>query len=117
MDIEQHRRAPADADVVFFDRAIPDALWMLHDLGLLSRADAERSIATFPYCRPVFVAPPWQEIYATDSERDQRYDESVRVYRRASEWYDSLGFELIELPRVSVDDRCEFVLRTLRSKF
>jgi predicted ATPase len=114
MDIERYRQAPTEADLVFFDRAIPDALCMLNDLGLLSMAEAEQSVLDFPYFRHVFVAPPWEEIYTTDNERDQRFAESVRVYRCASDWYGALGFELIELPRVSVEQRCEFVLQRVR---
>ena len=114
MDRERYRQAPTEADLVFFDRAIPDALCMLNDLGLLSMAEAGQSVLNFPYCRQVFVAPPWEEIYTTDNERDQRFSESVRVHRRARDWYGALGFELIELPRVSVEQRCEFVLQQLR---
>ena len=114
MDIERYRQVPAGADLVFFDRAIPDALCMLNDLGLLSLADAGRSVLDFPYIRQVFVAPPWEEIYTTDNERDQRFSESVRVHRCASDWYGALGFELIELPCVSVEQRCDFVLQRLR---
>ena len=114
MDIERYREAPTEADLVFFDRAIPDGLCMLNDLGLLSMAEARQSVHDFPYSRRVFVAPPWEEIYTTDNERDQRFAESVRVHRRASDWYDALGFEVIELPRVSVEQRCEFVLQRLQ---
>jgi len=117
MDIERYRQAPTDADLVFFDRAIPDALCMLNGLGLLSMAEARQSILHFPYFRQVFVAPPWEEIYTTDNERDQRFTESVRVHRCATDWYGALGFELIELPRVSVEQRCEFVLQRLRGVY
>jgi predicted ATPase len=115
MDIERYRDAPAGVEAVFFDRAIPDALCMLNDLGLLSLEEAGRSVADFPYWREVFVAPPWQQIYVTDSERDQQFEDAVRVHRRASEWYAALGFELVELPRVSIDARCDFLLQRLRS--
>jgi predicted ATPase len=114
MDVERYRQAPTEADLVFFDRAIPDALCMLNDLGLLSIAEARQSIWDYPYFRQVFMAPPWEEIYTTDNERDQRFADSARVHRRASEWYSALGFELIQLPRVSVEQRCEFVLQQLR---
>jgi predicted ATPase len=62
----------------------------------------------------VFVAPPWPEIYTTDGERDQQFADAVRVHRRASDWYGALGFALIELPRVRVEERCDFVLQRLR---
>jgi predicted ATPase len=114
MDIERYRQAPTDADLVFFDRAIPDALCMPNNLGLLSMAEAGQSVSGFPYCRKVFVAPPWAEIYTTDNERDQEFTESVRVHRSATDQYRALGFELIELPRVSVEQRCKFVLQRLR---
>jgi predicted ATPase len=116
MDVDRYRQAPTEAGLVFFDRAIPDALCMLTDLGLLSMAEAVQSVLKFPYFRQVFVAPPWEEIYTTDNERDQRFAESVRVHRRASDWYRALGFELIELPRVLVQQRCEFVLQQLRCR-
>jgi predicted ATPase len=115
MDIERYRQAPADAELVFFDRAIPDALCMLNDLGLQSLAEAGQCLSDFPYNREVFVAPPWQEIYATDNERDQTFADSVRVHRRARDWYGALGFQLIELPQVSVDERCDFVLHRLQT--
>jgi predicted ATPase len=114
-DIEQYRQAATDADLMFFDRAIPDALCMLNDLGRLSLAEAGQAVADYRYFRCVFVAPPWQEIYSTDSERDQDFTDAVRVHRRASDWYAALGFELIELPRVPVDQRCDFVLDLLRT--
>ena len=111
MDIQQYRQASTEADLVFFDRAIPDALCMLNDLGLLSMAEARQAVLEFPYFRQVFVASPWEAIYTTDNERDQQFAESVRVHRRACDWYGALGFELIELPRVSIEQRCDFVLQ------
>jgi len=43
---------------------------MLNDLGLVSIEEARQSALNFPYFREVFVAPPWEEIYTTDNERD-----------------------------------------------
>src|SRR5262249_3786861 len=108
MDIERHRQAPTQADLWIFDRAIPPALCMLNYLCLQSVEEAGKSVLDFPYLRQVFVAPPWEEIYTSDNERDQRFGESVRGHRRASDWYGALGFELIELPCVSVEQRCDF---------
>jgi predicted ATPase len=113
MDIEHYRHLSTDAELVFFDRAIPDALCMLDDVDLLSLAEAEEYVSGFPYFHQVFVPPPWEAIYTTDSERDQTFAEAVRVHRRASDWYSALGYELIELPLASIEQRCEFVLRRL----
>jgi predicted ATPase len=57
MDIERYRQVPTEANPVFFDRAIPGALCMLNDLGLLLMAKVGQSVLDFPYYRQVFVAP------------------------------------------------------------
>ena len=58
MDVERYRQAPTEADLVFLDRAIPDALCMLNDLGLRSMAEAGQALLDFPFFRQVFLAPP-----------------------------------------------------------
>lgn len=113
MDIDHYRAISADDKLVFFERGIPDALGALTHLGLLTAADTGRYLAEFPYSRRVLVLPPWEQIYTTDDERDQTFGESVRVHAAVRDWYTRCGYELIEVPRMSVDERCEFVLRTL----
>ena len=101
------------ARCVFFDRGILDALCMVDQLGLLRPEDASRYVADFPYFPKVFVLPPWQQIYEPDAERDQTFAESVRVHDVLCGWYVRWRYELVELPRTSVDKRCHFVLRVL----
>jgi predicted ATPase len=51
----------------------------------------------------------------TDTERDQTYDESVRVYERSRSFYEDCGYRTVEVPRLDVDDRVEFVRSFLQS--
>lgn len=113
VDVENYRNAPLDSDPIFFDRGIPDALGMLDELGLLTPLVLRRHLDDYPYLRKVFVAPPWREIYTTDEERDQSFDESVRVHDALREWYVRCGYEIVEIPRASIEARCAFVLRAL----
>jgi len=113
MDIDHYRATPVQDNFVFFERGIPDALGALAQLGLLTPADTGRYLSEFPYSRRMLVLPPWEEIYTTDDERDQTFGESVRVHAAVCDWYTRCGYELIEVPRMPVDARCEFVLRTL----
>jgi predicted ATPase len=62
----------------------------------------------------VFVAPPWREIYVNDAERGQDWAEAVRSYDALVAGYAAVGYPLIELPRVDVPARLEFVLAHLR---
>ncbi|HEU4723718.1 MAG TPA: AAA family ATPase [Candidatus Eisenbacteria bacterium] len=113
IDIERYRNAPAGAATLFFERGIPDALGMLRELGVHGPAETERHLADFPYHRRVFVPPPWEAIYRTDEERDQTFPEALRVHDTICGWYARCGYEIVEIPRASVDERCAFVLRTL----
>lgn len=71
MDVDRYRSTPVQTDPVFFDRGIPDALYMLDQLGLLKPIDAGKYLSDFPYSSRVLVLPPWEEIYENDSEGDQ----------------------------------------------
>ena len=64
----------------------------------------------FRYNRRAFVMPPWGEIYETDRERKQDFAEAVRTYEALAATYAECGYELVEVPRTTVEDRMRFVL-------
>ena len=72
----------------------------------------EEAAATFRYHRRVFIAPPWPDIFQQDDERKQSLEEAVSTYEAMVEVYGVYGYELVELPRVSVEQRVRFVLET-----
>ena len=80
---DAHRDA---AGPVFFDRGIPDIVGYLRLEGVAVPADMLRAARAKRYRRPVFVCPPWPDIYVTDGERKQvacdrsRYAERRRSY-------------------------------------
>ncbi len=96
---------------VFFDRGLVDAAAGLqHLIGepvLNSLGRRHR------YHKLVFLAPPWPEIYLTDSERRHDRDFAVAEYLRLLEAYSSLGYEVSILPKVGVAERAAFVLKKL----
>lgn len=98
---------------VFFDRGVPDVIGYLKLTGLTVPAHAEAAARRFRYHRRVFIAPPWPDIYAQDTERRQDFAEAVRTYDAMVDCYTSYGYRLIELPRVSVKARVRFVMDTL----
>jgi predicted ATPase len=65
----------------------------------------------FRYHRRVFIAPPWPEIFAQDEERRQTPEEAARTHAAMAAVYAEYGYELVELPRVSVAQRVRFILR------
>lgn len=109
MDVDRYVAAPVQG-LVFFDRGIPDALGMLHETGFLPENERERYLRTYRYSQSAFVLPPWEEIYHTDDERDQTFGDAVRVYDGLCRWYRSCGFELVIVPKATIEERCDFLL-------
>jgi predicted ATPase len=70
----------------------------------------QRAAALFRYNPIDFVAPPWKEIYCTDTERKQSFDEAIEVWRRVTLCYEKCGYLPIELPKVSPEERTDFIL-------
>lgn len=94
----------------FFDRGVADVLGYLRLMGLPLPKHVQKAVEIFRYNRHVFIAPPWKEIYGQDRERKQDFEEAVRTYEAVRAAYTEYGYELIELPRVSVEQRMRFVL-------
>ena len=55
----------------------------------------------------------WPEIFGPDAERRQDLDEARRTFEAMAAIYPAYGYELIELPRASVEARAAFVLDRL----
>ncbi len=93
---------------VFFDRGLPDLIGYLRYGGLQPPQDLLDAAAL--YTPLVFLAPPWENIYANDPERPQSYQESVELSRQIRLAYLECGFRIIELIKSSVHDRLNQVL-------
>jgi len=112
-DIEKYLRQPLTSKWVFFDRGIVDALGMVHEVSPLSDLELQATLALYPFHPSVFILPPWEAIYATDAERDQSFAEALHVHAKVVAWYRSCGYDLHEVPRLSVPQRAAHVLRVL----
>ncbi len=79
-EMRSYRMAKSHTGPVFFDRGVPDIVGYLRVVGLPVPAHLYRAAEHFRYHRRVFIAPPWAEIFAHDSERRQTMDEAERTY-------------------------------------
>lgn len=112
-EIRSYHEADAAGRIAFFDRGVPDVAGYLRLTGLPVPAHVEKAVAIYRYNRKVFIAPPWPDIFTQDRERKQDFTEAVRTYEALAATYSAAGYELIELPRVPVEDRAAFVLQTV----
>jgi predicted ATPase len=101
------------SEVTFADRGIPDTLTYARLIGLYDDGFIRRACEEYRYAATGFVAPPWKDIYRTDNERKQDFAEAVRTHALNVSVYRECRFELIELPRVSVQERAEFIIGKL----
>jgi predicted ATPase len=113
MDIENYLHHARSAGPVFFERGVPDALCMLDCVTPLNESELRRWLSTYPYFPKVLVLPPWKAMYVNDAERDHSFEHAEWVDRVTREWYGRCGYQLIEVPTSSVEERCAFVLQAM----
>ncbi len=94
---------------VLFDRGLPDIIGYLTLCGLPVPAHFQEAARRFRYASPVFIAPPWPEIFGQDTERKQDFAEAVATHAAMIRTYTALGYELLELPLASVENRARFI--------
>lgn len=111
-ELRSYRMAQDLHGLVFFDRGIPDVAGYLRLLNLRVPDHVDKAARSFRYDRRVFIAPPWEEIFEQDQERKQDFDEAVRTCEVMIATYTAYDYELIEIPRFTVEERVQFVLET-----
>lgn len=95
--------------IVFFDRGLIDAaVAMAHSGG----QTIEETLHEAPrYSIQVFVVPPWRELFAKDHERRHDFRAATRENTRIEKALYALGYTKTDLPKVSVEERVDFMLR------
>jgi predicted ATPase len=106
--IEKYTTA-SPAAVTVFDRGVPDciAYAMAYDLDI---GPALYAASRYAYENSVFAASPWEEIYTTDDMRRATFAQAEAFYVYVVEAYQRLGYQIIELPKASSEERAAFVV-------
>lgn len=113
--ILDYNKAAADqpGKICFFDRSILDAVCYAQMIGYLLSADVLDKIQRCLYNPKVFMLPPWKEIYQTDNERKQDWQEVEQTYLQMKNLYEKFSYEVIHVPTGHISKRKEFVLSQL----
>ncbi|MEL6574063.1 MAG: AAA family ATPase [Pseudomonadota bacterium] len=96
-------------DIVFFDRGLIDAAVALAYSG--GPTIQETLGEALAYEKQVFIVPPWRELFAEEVERRHSFDAAVQEHHRIEQALDALGYMRTELPKVTVQERAEIVLK------
>lgn len=109
---QYHLAQQESASVVFLDRGIPDVLAYMHYIGDAYPSFFDQACKDHAYTT-IFVLPPWKEIYISDAERYENYEQAVLIHNHLTETYKNYGYTLTEVPKESVANRVDFILKHL----
>ncbi len=110
---KQHEQATVDqAEIVFMDRGIPDILAYMHYIGDSYPAFFDHACREHQYSK-IFVLPPWEEIYESDEARYENFEQAKLIFDHLIETYEKYGYELIQVPFGTVEERIQFILSQL----
>lgn len=96
----------------FFDRGMPDlvhyAIRFNVDASLFAAAAQQ-----YLYNKKVFLFAPWKEIFVNDNERRMPFEKAVEFHDIVVKCYRDSGYELVEVPQLSVESRVQFILENI----
>ncbi|MBT3546276.1 MAG: ATP-binding protein [Flavobacterium sp.] len=101
------------SDFVFFDRGIPD----IHAYMDFTKKDYpdffKAKSLKFKYDH-VFLFKPWKEIFTSDNERYESFEESIIIDTYLQKSYRELNYMIIEVPFDIIEKRTDFILNQLK---
>ena len=100
--------------VVFFDRGIPDVHAYMNYIGLDYPSKYE-DISNKKRYDFVFLMPPWEEIYITDNERYESFEQALAIHNHLLRTYESLDYTVVEVPKGTVGERTDYILRVIKT--
>lgn len=111
--VNQHKAASLLLDKpVFMDRGIPDVVAYMDFFGTTYPEKFTLACNTYSYDQ-VFLLPPWEEIYQRDNERYESFEQALVIYDCLKKTYLTYGYVPIDVPKHTIEHRCEFILNNL----
>jgi predicted ATPase len=103
-----------EIDHVFLDRGIPDVIAYMDYIGddypeLFTEA-CQTNIYDY-----VFILAPWQEIFISDAERYENYDQAVEIHHHLVNTYTKYNYKLINVPFNSIEARTDYILNIVEN--
>jgi len=100
-------------EIVFFDRGIPDVHAYMNYISIdyPNSYITKSNLYRYDY---VFLMSPWEEIYISDNERYENFEQSLAIHNHLERTYKDLNYNIIEVPFGSISDRANFILETIK---
>ena len=100
------------APFVFLDRGVHDVLAYMHYIGD-AIPESFTSICKQTSYNFVFALKPWKDIYVTDNERYESFNQALKIHDYILQTYKSYNYTVIDVPFGTVEQRVQFILNTI----
>ena len=98
---------------VFFDRGIPDVHAYMNYISI-DYPDTYINKSKLYRYNYIFLMPPWQEIYISDNERYENFEQALAIHNHLERTYKDLNYTIIEVPIVTIEFRADFILSCIK---
>jgi predicted ATPase len=117
--IEVYRTAKklpaAKAHVIFFDRSFLEGVAYYQSQKMDDSHKYDRIVDELRFDPTIFMVPPWAELFCHDKERQHSFEDAVAEYERLLEFYPRHGYSILEIPKASIKERVEWLLKQVFS--
>jgi len=100
--------------IVFLDRGIPDVVAYMDYIGDDYPQEFIDSCNNHVY-NHVFILAPWQEIFSSDSERYENFDQAIEIHKHLLNTYKTYNYSLLDVPFGSIESRTDFILNVIQA--
>lgn len=97
---------------LFYDRGLPDVLAYM-DFANSKYPEYFKQVCREKQYDQVYILPPWKDIYVSDSERYENFEQAIEINKQLVETYQRFGYNLIEVPLGTIKMRTDFILNGL----
>lgn len=108
-DAENH-----NSELVFIDRGLPDVLAYMDFIGDKYPKEFIATCKTNVYDY-VFILSPWQEIFKSDNERYENFEQAVNIHHHLLDTYKKYEYNLLDVPFDTVEKRADYILKIIKS--
>ena len=110
---EQFASAAELDEPVFFDRSVVEPLVFSKIHGLELSEKVGRQAKDCRYDNPIFVVPPWEEIFVQDAERRHSFRDAVNEYEALYTAFLEFNYEVRVIPKMAIDARVDYIVEGL----
>lgn len=101
-------------ELCFLDRSMVDLIGYMDFGGGVAPLTYAEGAKKANYSPDVFYLPFWAQIFANDEQRLESTEEAQKIDIALRKAYVGLGFNLIEVPIGSIEERVDFILDYLK---